>query len=181
MALRPEPDVSVARIGGLADIADIPEGRGASRRGRQSCGELSCYAMGDDSAIGWGAAVGDALRGLSLWLGAALLGSMVTTGIADAVLGGRTLQDFHWIWIGLFALIFTVGGSAFLCLAFAWMGDRSFRVPARYGVLLVAGAAAGALILVPVGTPILLLAGLAYGLATALAWVTLHLILYKGR
>ncbi len=130
-----------------------------------------------------GARVGQTIRGLLLWIGAAVLGAFGCTALANLALGGGWSEDDvrGVLALGLGTLIFTLGGSAFLVLVFAWMERWSMPPMARYGTLILVGAAAGAAVMLPFGTPASSAAGLAYGVATAMAWAALHRILFGTR
>jgi hypothetical protein len=124
---------------------------------------------------------GDMIRGLGVWLGAALCGSFGTTA-AGVLIWGAPWAGF-WastFWWGTATLLWTVGGSAALSLAFAWMSGRSFPAFARYCVLTILGPLLG-IVMLPTGTPTAALLGLVYGGATTIAWIILHRLVYRGR
>ena len=125
------------------------------------------------------------LRSLTIWLGAALLGS---------ILGWVGLQLFRPVFhlfpqpddvemlFGqiLMPFIFTVFGSALLALAFGVIDRLHVAAPWKYLVLLVIGTVAGGLMLSWGGAPFFLL-GAAYGALTTVAWVALLVALRMHR
>ena len=92
--------------------------------------------------------VGETVQGVSLWVGAALLGAFgCTFALNIASGGGLSVQDLQLVLgIGLLTLIFTLAGSGFLTLAFAWLGQRSLTPAIRYGFLVAMGALHGVLL-----------------------------------
>lgn len=80
--------------------------------------------------------------------------------------------------IAVLTLLWTVPGSALLALCFAWTRGRGFSLEGRLALTVLLGAVAGAAIMVPAGTSTAILLGLAYGLATGVAWAALHMMLY---
>ncbi len=83
--------------------------------------------------------------------------------------------------IGTMTLLCTLGGSALLALVFGWSGGRSIPILARYGLIIVTGGGAGGAMMMPFGTPKFMLAGVTYGLVTALGWIALHRAIYRGQ
>jgi hypothetical protein len=122
----------------------------------------------------------ESVRGLSVWAGAAILGSfscsLAMAAAMDSDFSRDALRDTYVF--GLSSLIFTLPGSGLLMLAFAWMGQWSLSLIARYLCLVAIGGVAGAAILMLPGVP---LWGFSYGSATALFWSILHAAIYRGR
>ncbi len=118
----------------------------------------------------------DTVRGLSVTLGAALLGSFSATLL---VVFRASLGAFEWLpifGVTLIALIFTTGGSAMLGLIYA--AAWTLGPIARYALLIISGATVGGgLMLLLGGAPAGAL-GVSYGVTTALAWVILHRLIY---
>ena len=116
------------------------------------------------------------VRGLLLWIVPAVLGSMICTFVGSLMTTGR-MEAWPFFWSGAAAsLWFTLGGSALLLLAFASLRPR--RIIVRYAALLVLGFITGGAMMMPFGSLFALGIGSAYGLVTALVWVTLHKLLY---
>jgi hypothetical protein len=112
------------------------------------------------------------IRGLTIWVGAALIGSVVgTVGLQLISHGGWAGEDLRsLIGIGLLTLVFTVAGSALLFLAF-WRLAKLRAVDGwSYAILVLFGGLAGAFMLSFLGASGI---GAAYGVVTALAWVAL--------
>jgi len=126
---------------------------------------------------------GETVRGLSVWAGAAVLGSFgCSLVLAAAIDGGYSkdaLRDTYFV--GFDSLIFTLPGSGLLMLAFAWLGGRSLPLIARYLCLMAIGGVAGAAMLMLGGLGRGALVGFGYGSATALFWSILHAAIYRGR
>jgi hypothetical protein len=118
----------------------------------------------------------DALKGLSIWLGAAVLGSLIPSPFIEGHI--PSLQDLRDSF-GL-TILFTVPGSGLLVLFFAWLSRWEMPMALKLGMLIPLGAASGALIMIALLFPAALVGlGIAYGSATAVAWVGLHLALYR--
>jgi hypothetical protein len=122
----------------------------------------------------------ETVRGLSLWLGAALFGSLGCTIIWCVALGGDWSEIDLRMLLGLsiMTLFFTVPGSGLLGLAFGWTGQRGISVPLRRALLIPFGMIVGGaltLCFTPFQTA---LVGLAYGGATAIGWGLLHAAFY---
>jgi hypothetical protein len=122
-----------------------------------------------------------ATRGLTVCVGPAVLASFGCTAIWHLATGGdlspaglRVISTF-----GLGILIFTLAGSALLCLAFYWMGTWQLTLVGRYVTLVAIGGIAGLAMLAPSGTLEGLVAGGVYGLATACIWIGLHRVIYR--
>ena len=126
------------------------------------------------------ATMGGHFRGVSVWIGAAIAGSFGCTAAWSFILGGGiTPYDLRVIVaLALTTMFWTIPGSAFVTLAFAWTGGRSIAVPMRYALVIVLGAVAGTLVMLPFGGSSSLLAGCSFGASTALCWVVLHRLLY---
>jgi hypothetical protein len=125
----------------------------------------------------------DTVRGLTLWLAPALFSSLGGTAVLQIIgngpLSGSGLR--FTLGFGLTTAMFTVPGSALLCLTYAWSEHRGLVPLARYGVLLVLAPVAGAVMLaLPFGPPSMAV-GAAYALTTACLWIALHRLLYRGR
>ena len=112
------------------------------------------------------------VRGLTIWLGAALIGSIVgTTGLQLISRGGWAEDEIRLlIRIGLITLFFTVPGSAFLFLSYGCLARFRAGENFRYPILVLWGGLAGAFITSFMHSPAL---GAGYGIATALTWVAL--------
>jgi hypothetical protein len=125
----------------------------------------------------------DTVRGLIVWLGAAVVASFGCTTILHFAMGGDTSEaGFRAILgLGLVTLIFTIAGSAALTLAFAAVGQRGLSLGMRYVVLIGLGAAAGGAVMLPFRTSDTVVAGVVYGVATASVWVGLHRAIYGNR
>ncbi len=119
------------------------------------------------------------LRGLTIWLGAAIVGSFATTFgwfiVIRQPLDAQALVGFsdETLW-------FTVPGSALISIAFGILEWRGLRAPWRYITLVAIGAAAGAFILSFGGEDAVGL-GAAYGLVTTLVWIGLLFALRMHR
>ena len=130
-----------------------------------------------------------AVRGITVWLGAPVLASLLctlawyaSTSFLHATIWYEPAN--HLIWdsrdnqlvfaaIGVTSLFFSIVGSAFLSILFETMSART--VSSRYIVLIVFGAVVGfGMIAILPGGGALALAGSLYGLATACLWVGLH-------
>lgn len=130
--------------------------------------------MAGNGAAGW-------RKGLGLWIGAAAVGSVLGTLVADVYAGGNLTADFArdfnrglllaFMEIGL---IFTLGGSALLALVYGAARQRLSQAH-TYTAILLAGVAAGGLVLLPLRMPVW---GMIYAAATSLAWVGLHRLLF---
>ncbi len=114
------------------------------------------------------------MRGLAIWLGAAIIGAIGGTIGVQLIYGGKFGPSDIRFTLGLAAmtLIFTVGGSAFLALVYQAMDSRNIPRTFRYAALVVIGGAAGALTLSLLGFSSAAI-GAGYGTVTALAWVAL--------
>jgi hypothetical protein len=117
--------------------------------------------------------------GLSVWLGAALIGSsggtflwLLALGEIHSVTAWNDEFDF-----ALITLPFTIAGSAFLILIFSGLGRWMVSLPQRYGLLVLIGAVTGSVLMFWFDMG----AGMVYGTATAISWVVLHLAVYQGR
>jgi hypothetical protein len=121
----------------------------------------------------------EALRGVSVWLGAAVLGSASCTLVWNLFGGSWSGVGLrHVVGIAAATLMFTVPGSALLSLAFAWSGRRGLPLTLRRALLVLLGALAGAGMMLPLGGLQSVTLGGVYGAATAAAWVGLHMVLY---
>jgi len=130
--------------------------------------------------VGHHSAAREAMKALAVWGGAALLGCFGPVYVLEVTTGGKTNVPVV-LRLGSIVLIFTVAGSSFLMLAFAWLGRWSLPLAARYGVLVAIGAVAGAVSMLPFGTPDSAASGFVCGTSTALGWTLLHLLIYRGR
>lgn len=122
------------------------------------------------------------VRGLTLWLAPAILASIVCTLVWHWSLGGGTSGPELGMAaaLGVTSLIFTLGGSALLTLAFAWSGGRSIHILVRYGLIVAIGGGVGGAMMLPLGTAGSIGTGVSYGLATGLFWIALHRAIYRG-
>ena len=118
----------------------------------------------------------DHVRGLTVWLGAAVLASLICTTIWRLADPGF-LHAGEVLLVGCVTLFFTTAGSAALTLLFALTGPRP--VVSRYVILLIVGPVAGAVVFL--GIPALAAIGAAYGAATSGCWVSLHWAIHRGR
>lgn len=125
----------------------------------------------------------DTVRGLAVWLAPALLASVSfalylhwTGGGEISAAAFRTALGFAGV-----TLIWTVGGSALLVLAFAWTGSRGVPLIARYALIVVLGGAAGAALMWPLGSHLAMKMGLSCGLLTSFFWVAIHRLTYRGK
>jgi hypothetical protein len=125
----------------------------------------------------------DTVKALTVWLGASVVGSLACTVILQVATGGHLSGDDLRVVaaIAAFSLIFTMGGSGLLSLAFGWLEHRGFTMLGRYAAIVCIGGVAGAAIMLPFGTSISTLLGSSYGLATACAWILLHRLLFASR
>ncbi len=121
----------------------------------------------------------DTVRGLTVWLGAPLLASLLCSAGWQLASGGHLAEWRPIVGLSLMALIFTIGGSTLLSLAFAAM--EALAAITRYIALICLGAFAGGAIMIPFGTPGSVLAGIIYGVATASFWAGLHRAVYGSR
>jgi hypothetical protein len=114
------------------------------------------------------------MRGLAIWLGAAIIGAIGGTIGAQLIYGGKFGPSDIRFTLGFAAmtLIFTVGGSAFLALVNQALDSRNVPRHLRYAALVLTGGAAGALTLSFLGSSSVAI-GAGYGTVTALAWVAL--------
>jgi hypothetical protein len=117
-------------------------------------------------------------RGLSIVLGAPISACfLVSFGMQIAMTGRVVTADLRpLLAISTMALLFAVPGSALLSLVFASTRDR-LGLLGRLAAVLLTGLAVGAALLGVGGSPDGLKLGALYGEATAIAWVTLIVIL----
>lgn len=115
------------------------------------------------------------VRGLVLWIGPAVLGSLICTLVFLATVEGGLSQTAIFQAGFAASLWFTLGGSALLLLAFAALRPR--RIAVRYAILLALGLGAGAAMMAMFGS-LFMAVGAVYGVVTAAAWIVLHRLLY---
>jgi len=122
----------------------------------------------------------ETVRGLSLWLGAALVGSLGGTIIGNIALqGGWSEASIRMLLaIATTTLFFTVPGAGLLGLAFAWTRNRGLGLMLRLALLVPVGAVFGGALMALSGSVPVAIAGLTYGGATGLGWAMLHAALY---
>ena len=117
------------------------------------------------------------VRGLILWLGAAVIGSFGCTALWQIAGGGLPAWGTV-MGLGVVTLFWTITGSTLLLLVFSAM--PTVPVWGRYLLLVPLGAVAGAIML-SFGGWSSMMTGAAYGTATALAWVGLHRLTFGVR
>ena len=123
----------------------------------------------------------DTLRGLTLWLGAALVGGFGAAVTLNALHGGgwTSLELAGLFGASIIALLWTLPGSALLTLAFAWSGWSGSSAALRRVVLIPVGAAAGAAAGFFFDTGLTF--GFIFGAATAVAWGAFQWAIYGRR
>ena len=119
-------------------------------------------------------------RGLVVWLGAAAIGSVAGSLLLNIVFGGgwSPTEVGFLIGISMVSVIFTLGGSALLILAFAKSARTGCSPLARTFLMIpFAAGVGGFLLLVLCGGSLEWLGiGALYGAVTALAWAALSTI-----
>jgi len=125
----------------------------------------------------------DTMRGISLWLGAALIGSFASSAALTACLTAGWTGSERWSLLGLsiISLLWTVPTSAVVMLAFAWPGWSGTSVGLRRIMLVPVGALAGPAIMMLGESSVAPLFGCVYGAVVASAWSGLHWALYGRR
>jgi len=115
------------------------------------------------------------LRGIAVWLGAALMGSFLGTAFWKVAFRGPMSDLRVAVSIGLGSLFFTLIGSAIMSGLFAGMGSRSRRY--RYTILVGAAGPVGAATMLFLNAPPAAVAGGAiYGVTTAIIWAGLQTV-----
>ncbi|WP_428333404.1 hypothetical protein [Novosphingobium sp.] len=129
------------------------------------------------------------IRNLVVWLGAALLASLICTyswsqmfegwgtprGRPNIVGTPLHAESAMWIGIGITSLLFTTIGSLVLSYLFWCLNNISYQ--ARYFIIIGVGLTFGCMWMIAMGalqSPVAIGAGAIYGLCTGCFWVGLH-------
>lgn len=129
------------------------------------------------------------IRNLVVWLGAAVLASLVCTYSWSQMFNGWGIPrgrpnivgaEFHgdprmWFGIGMGSVVFTTIGSGFLSFVFLRLSNFSYSV--RYFIIIGVGLFSGCVWMLAIGalqSPVAIAAGAIYGLFTGCFWVGLH-------
>jgi hypothetical protein len=119
------------------------------------------------------------LRGLTIVMGAALIGSVGGAAAIGWFADWRSWTPFDQravVALLMTTLLWTIPGSAGLTLAYYWLGERTVRRPWRYFTIASLGVGCGYLLMRPFG-PGLAVNGAAFGSVAAIAWIVLHAFL----
>ena len=125
------------------------------------------------------------LRGIAVWIGAAIAGSFLGSAARELleyfyyVFGPATDLD-QFLGRAVATLPFTVVGSTLLSLAYDAMARRGLRAPWLYAALMVFGMFAGAVMLSWAGW-VFSLIGAGYAVITTTAWLGLLVVLRMNR
>lgn len=117
----------------------------------------------------------DTVRGLSVWLAPPLLASVLCTA-AWQVGRGHSPSWQPMVAVAATSLLFTIGGSTFLTLAFVRMSALSNAV--RYLALIFMGVGVGGAVMSLLSRPAFFALGAAYGGTTACLWALFHRLIY---